>query len=137
MRPLHNHMRPQCSLPQTVTAMNPLCKIRDIQRAVHQFELCLEEKHGVCLNEAMALCCLQQNGRLSSGELGEMLGLTPSNTSKVIASIERKDLISRIMGESDRRQMYFSLTDGGRSLLDAIQSCTPCVPEILRPILCE
>ena len=54
-------------------AMNPLCRIRDIQRAVHQFELCLEERHGICLNEAMALCCLQQNERLASGELCGLL----------------------------------------------------------------
>ena len=117
--------------------MNPLCRIRDIQRAVHQFELCLEERHGICLNEAMALCCLQQNERLASGELCGLLGLAPSNTSKVVASIERKGYVSRVMGNHDKRHMYFSLTDEGRNLLDEMQRCTPCVPELLQPLMCE
>lgn len=117
--------------------MNPLCRIRDIQRAVHQFELCLEERHGICLNEAMALCCLQRTERLASGELGEMLGLTPSNTSKVIASVERKGYVYRLMGDHDKRHMFFSLTDRGRELLDEMQACPPCIPDLLEPLMCE
>lgn len=117
--------------------MNPLCRIRDIQRAVRQFELCLEERHGICLNEAMALCCLQQTERLASGELGEMLGLTPSNTSKVVASVERKGYVQRLMGDQDKRHMYFSLTDRGRELLDGMMACSPCIPDLLKPLMCE
>ena len=33
--------------------------------------------------------------------------------------------------------MYFSLTDEGRNLLDEMQRCTPCVPELLQPLMCE
>lgn len=103
--------------------MEKLCKIRDIQRAVHQFESNFEKRYGICLNEVMALCSLSNSGRLSSGELGETLGLTSSNTSKVIASIERKGLIKRSLGTKDKRQMYFSITDKGTKLLEGVK-CT-------------
>ena len=90
--------------------MEKLCKIRELQRAVNRFEAALERSHGICLNEGMALCSLSKAGRLSCGELGEMLGLTPSNTSKVLRSVEG----------NDKRQMYFSLTEKGRVLLGSI-----------------
>ena len=50
--------------------MDRLCRIRDLQRAVHQFEANLERLYGICLNEGMALCSLSKAGRLSCGELG-------------------------------------------------------------------
>ena len=68
--------------------MDKLCKIRDLQRAVHQFESAFEKRYGICLNEGMTLCSLSKTGRLCPGELGELLGLTPSNTSKVLRSVE-------------------------------------------------
>ena len=66
--------------------MEKLCKIRDVQRSIIAFEQRFVKRHGICLNEGMLLCSLHQSERLSSGELGELLGLTPSNTSKVIMS---------------------------------------------------
>lgn len=77
--------------------MEKLCKIRDIQRAVNQFEVEFSRKYALSLNDAMALCSLAKEDRLSSGELGELLGLSSSNISKVIASLENKGLIQREM----------------------------------------
>ena len=53
--------------------MDKLCKIRDLQRAVHQFESAFEKRYGICLNEGMTLCSLSKTGRLCPGELGELL----------------------------------------------------------------
>ena len=95
---------------RNIKDMDRLCKIRDIQRAVNQFEQGFEKTYGICLNEGMALCSLLKAGSLSSGEIGELLGLTSSNNSKVIGSIEKKGLVERVIGTKDKRQMYFSLT---------------------------
>ena len=73
-----------------------LCKIRDLQRAVYQFELQFEKLYGISLNEGMALCSLSKTVSLSSGELGELLGLSSSNTSKVICSVEKKGYVERV-----------------------------------------
>ena len=100
--------------------MDKLCRIRDLQRAVHQFEANLERLYGICLNEGMTLCSLSKAGRLSCGELSDLLGLTPSNMSKVLRSVEEKKFVRRELGTADKRQMYFSLTDRGRQLLASI-----------------
>ena len=100
--------------------MDKLCRIRDLQRAVHQFEANLERQYGICLNEGMTLCSLSKAGRLSCGELSDLLGLTPSNMSKVHRSDEEKEFVRRELGTADKRQMYFSLTDRGRQLLASI-----------------
>ena len=100
--------------------MDKLCKIRDIQRAVNQFEQSFDKEYGISLNEGMALCSLLKQGCLSSGEIGELLGLTSSNNSKIMRSVESKGLVERVMGTKDRRQMYFSLTPEGKELISAI-----------------
>ena len=112
--------------------MDKLCKIRDLQRAVHQFE----KRYGICLNEGMTLCSLSKTGRLCPGELGELLGLTPSNTSKVLRSVEQKGLVTRELCNEDRRQMYYSLTQQGRELLASVSCREVETPEILRDWLC-
>lgn len=116
--------------------MENLCRIRNIQRAVAGFEAQFEKRYGICLNEGMALCSLHKAGNLSSGEIGELLGLTPSNASKVIRSIENKGLIERILGMQDKRQMYFSLTPLGKELILSVKceeiECSPLLESLLK-----
>jgi DNA-binding MarR family transcriptional regulator len=115
--------------------MEKLCKIRDIQRTVSVFESHFEKKYGICLNEGMALCSLYKTSPLSSGEIGGLLGLSSSNTSKVIASLEKKGLIERIIGTKDKRQMYFSLTADGKKLISGVRSDEIEMPALLKEII--
>lgn len=69
---------------------------------VHQFEANLERQYGICLNEGMTLCSLSKAGRLSCGELSDLLGLTPSNMSKVLPLGRRKGI--RKAGAGNCRQ---------------------------------
>ena len=64
--------------------MNTLCRIREVSRAIAEFEQCFEREYRLSMNEGVLLCCLARHGELSSGEIAEMLRLTCSNTSKVI-----------------------------------------------------
>lgn len=112
-----------------------MCKIRDLQRAVLQFEMRFENAYGICLNEGMVLCSLSKAERLSSGEIGDLLGLTLSNTSKVIKSVENKGFIVRVVGVKDKRQMYFSLTDKGQKLLSGIKCDSVEMPPLLAAIV--
>lgn len=103
--------------------METLCKIRDLYRAIAEFETRFEKAHHLCLNEGMLLCCLSRKKRLSSGEIAEQLGLSNSNTSKVIRSVEDKGYIERNLGDCDKRQMYFSLTAEGKKILKEMECC--------------
>ena len=111
-----------------------LCKIRDVYRAISEFEIDFQKKFDLCLNEGMLLCSLNEN-RYSSSQIAETLGLTNSNTSKVIKSVENKGLIKRMLGKEDKRQMYFVITHAGKQKLESIKCEDFSIPELLVPIV--
>lgn len=115
--------------------METLCQIRDIYRTIGAFEAQFEKEYGICLNEGMLLCSLSKTDRLSSGEIAEALGLTTSNASKVIKSVENKELVERVLGMKDKRQMYFSLTEKGKLLLSEIKCDKLDMSDVLKCIL--
>lgn len=61
-------------------------------------------------------------------------GLSASHTSKVIRSIEEKELIVRNLGDKDKRQMHFTLSDKGRECLEALKANEIEIPELLKPL---
>ncbi len=115
--------------------MDKLCKIRDLYRAVTDFESEFEDEYHIGLNEGMLLCTLAKKENLSSGDIADKLGLRSSNTSKVIKSVEEKGLITRVVGEVDKRQMYFSLTTKGKDVLQLIECDKIELPDLLERIL--
>jgi DNA-binding MarR family transcriptional regulator len=102
---------------------NPLCKIRTIYRAIGEFEDRLVRDYGLCLNEGMVLCFISEKGTASSSEIASALDLTCSNASKVIKSVESKQLIQRSLDETDKRMMLFSLTKEGKQKLKELMVC--------------
>lgn len=112
--------------------MDKLCRIRDLQRAVMRFEADFEAHYGISLNEGMTLCTLSRREKMCPGELGEALGLTASNMSKVLRTVESKGLARREMCCQDRRQFFYSLTPQGRELLGSLDCQSIDLPEPLR-----
>lgn len=110
---------------------NTLCKIRDLYRAIAEFESSFSKTYGISLNEGMLLCTLLDKGRMTSSELADALGLSHSNASKVIRSAEEKDLITRQVGQKDKRQMNFIPTAAGQELITRIKAVTFQLPELL------
>ena len=56
--------------------MDTLCKIRDMYRAIAEFEARFEKVYQLGLNEGMVLCCLSRMENLSSGEIAEQLNIS-------------------------------------------------------------
>ena len=71
----------------------------------------------------------------SSSEIAKKLGLTNSNASKVIRSVEEKGLVERRLGKEDKRQMYFVLTPEGMKKLKEIKGCDKEIREVLMEIM--
>lgn len=114
--------------------VNTLCQIRDVYRAIYEFELNFQQSYDLGLNEGMLLCSLNAQ-KYSSNELAGVLGLSNSNTSKVIKSVEKKGLIRRIVGKDDKRQMYFTLTDLGKKKLESIKCGEFDIPAMLKTVI--
>ncbi len=117
--------------------METFCRIRTIYRTIAEFEVRFEKMHHLGFNEGMLLCTLSEVEKLSSGDIAGQLGLTPSNASKVIKSVEKKGWVRRILGNDDKRQMYFSLTEKGREQLKEIACSEIEIPELLKLLLKE
>lgn len=102
--------------------MEPICKLKDIYRALYNFEKNFAEKYGITINEGMLLCCLKEGKSKSANELCDFVGLSNSRVSRVINTVEAKGYISREMGIMDKRQMIFTLTDAGKHKTKEMQS---------------
>ncbi len=113
-----------------------ICIMRELINAMAELEAQLLGRYGVTPNEAMALCCLGGD-TLTASCISENIGLSPSNTSKVLRSIEKKSLIVRSMGDTDRRQMRFTLTAKGQQLLLDLKNEEIEIPDFLRPLFLQ
>mgnify|MGYP000385239494 CR=1 FL=1 len=56
--------------------METLCKIRDVYRAIAEFEVQFTQMYDLSLNEGMLLCTLLNTPKLTSSEIAEALGLS-------------------------------------------------------------
>lgn len=112
-----------------------ICRIRDLFRAITSLENMFQEAFDLNLNEAMLLCLLNEESSMTSTEIAEKLGLTASNASKVLGSVERKKLVKRSLGKTDRRQMHFKLSEQGQKKLGHIDCGRIELPEILAPLM--
>ena len=108
-----------------------LWRVRDIYRAVTELENEMEAAYGLNLNEAMLLCNLSDKGSMTAGEVGECLGLTQSNASKVIRSLEKKELLKRSLDKTDKRIRHFRLTKTGEEKLDGMDCQSITLPPLL------
>lgn len=98
-----------------------ICTLREIVRAFRLLETRLIEQTGVDLNEAMIICALAGESRCSK-DLAQCVGLLPAHTSKVLASLETKGLLSRTNAREDRRRVICALTAQGEEALCSLRS---------------
>ncbi len=77
-------------------------------------QFCITGENGV-------LCRLHiHEGRLSSGELAETMGLTSGRIANILKSLERKGMVQRERDSRDRRHVIAVLTDQGREKINSI-----------------
>ena len=63
------------------------------------------------------MAILEARERLSSAQLARRMSMTPQSMTELIASLERKQLVSRQEAPSNRRVLETSLTPTGRHLV--------------------
>lgn len=110
-----------------------ICVMRELVRAIADLESQLQSLYGVTFNEAMTLCCIGADTPTAS-QIAQQTGLAPSNTSKVLRSVEEKGLIARSFGDNDKRQMRFALTERGVDTLQKIKCEEIAIPQLLQPL---
>ncbi|MCD8166759.1 MAG: winged helix DNA-binding protein [Bacteroides sp.] len=101
--------------------MEPICNLKEIYKALYQFEKEFLDTHKITINEAMVLCCMKEGEMKSAGAICEFVGLSNSRVSKVITSVENKNFIYRTISTEDKRQMLFALTEEGKEKICRMQ----------------
>ncbi|MDR0938094.1 MAG: winged helix DNA-binding protein [Mediterranea sp.] len=115
--------------------MRTIIIMRDLLKAMNDFEVKFEETYRISLNEAMILCTLKSAGeKLAASKLSKETNLSPSHTSKMLRILEEKQLIDRFLGVSDKRQMYFTLTPAGGARVAELEDDKIEIPSVLKPV---
>ena len=109
-------------------------RIRTIYREIAAFEGSLQQRLGLNINEAMLLCLIDDKEHISSGEIADEMNLTPSNASKVIASLEKGGLIRRKACKEDKRCMKFTISTRGKDVLHELNCDSLQLPTELQEL---
>ncbi len=75
---------------------------------------------GLGFTQLAALYAVAGSSSLTIGDLAEAVGRSPSATSRVVASLERRGLVERLEEVADRRQRVLRLTAEGAALVALI-----------------
>ncbi|MBA3622115.1 MAG: MarR family transcriptional regulator [Actinomycetota bacterium] len=77
---------------------------------------------GATPSQLSALSTLDRRGPLPLGELAAAEGIGPSTLTRIVAALERDDLVERTAHAQDRRVAVVAVTIKGRRLLDSGRS---------------
>ncbi|WP_294477945.1 winged helix DNA-binding protein [uncultured Bacteroides sp.] len=115
--------------------MKTICAMRDLFRAMTDFEAAFEKVYHITLNEAMILCTLKEaTEKMTATNLSKRTDLSPSHTSKMLRILEEKGLIVRTLGSEDRRQMHFHLSPNGKKRVNELELHKVEIPDLLKPL---
>lgn len=114
--------------------MESICKLKDIYKALHEFEASFLKQYGITVNEGIIICMLG-NGPLKAGDICADCSLSTSRLSKVFGSLEQKGYIQRTIDPSDRRVVMVELTPLGVEKRSAMSEEQVCIPEALSKLL--
>jgi len=118
-----NEMAVSPSLSPTLTADVELA--HDVRIAVMRLARRLRSERpesGLTLTQLAALATVERHGPVTPGELAAHERVSPPSMTRVIAALERNNLLIRTAHPTDGRQSLISLSDAGEALLAADRS---------------
>ena len=101
----------------------PLRLVHPVHRATHRIGLYLDDlrEPGLTQGEAHILGLLANSGRANVSELHHGLAHKRSTLTSILDRLAKRGLITRMVGEVDRRTFIVKLTAKGRTLAHRVQ----------------
>lgn len=93
--------------------------IKESWRQLQKFDHLLKSSHNLSLDEVILLCCISENCKCQ-GDIARETGLTPTQASRVLSSLEKKALIERALDKDDKRKMIFTINPQGSDKLEQV-----------------
>ncbi len=96
-----------------------LTAIRRILRVTESNSKTLLRVTGLTPSQLVLLRLLEDNDEMSAGQIAQYMGITQATTTGLIHKLENRGLLQRKKGQTDRRQVWLSLTELGEQTLAA------------------
>lgn len=106
-------------------------KLFDELKTTEQY---LKNEYGLTFKESVMLCSID-SGFNEPAKLASQLNLSPSRTSRLISSLEKKELSVRISSIEDKRIIKIQLSKKGKKLIRQIQNNQLPFPSCLQQTL--
>lgn len=114
--------------------MEKLSAVRDIHRLIRDFGAILKERHALNIYEGMALSSFYECNKLTATDIDVKLGLTYPIATKTMFSLEKEGFIERLLGEKNKRDKNFVLTQSGKEKLEEIRKDDASLAYLLKQI---
>lgn len=99
----------------TKTALSAL---RKILRKTELNSKALMRETGLTPSQLVFMQLLDDSAEHTAGAVAARMGITQATTTALIHKLEASGMVARRKGQADRRQVWLSLTDKGRRVLD-------------------
>lgn len=99
-----------------------LAAVRILGKKLHVIMERWADQHGLSEGRFQILVRLQHqpSGRITMGDLAEMLDVSPRTVTGLVDNLERDGLVRRVDAPDDRRSVYAELTEQGRERVKAL-----------------
>ncbi len=101
------------------------------ERRIGQVYRELLAPHGLSYTQYLVLIALWEDGELSVGRIGELLGLDSGTLSPLLKRLEARGLLARSRSIADERVVTVALTEAGLALRDDLADVPRCLGERL------
>lgn len=95
-----------------------LSAMRKILRTTELNSKALMRETGLTPSQLIFMQLLDDGAEKTAGHVAARMGITQATTTALIHKLEALDMVVRRKGQSDRRQVWLSLTDRGRKVLE-------------------
>ncbi|MEQ9449632.1 MAG: MarR family transcriptional regulator, partial [Rhodospirillaceae bacterium] len=95
-------------------SQHALVVLRRILRATENRARALSRESGLTASQLLLLQTLADEVECTAGAIAARLGITQATTTSLVHKLEAKGLVVKKRGDSDRRQVWLSLSDSGR-----------------------
>lgn len=92
--------------------------LRRIIQAVDIHSRKLAAQFKITAPQLVALLCIAEYGPITPSDIGRHVHLSNSTVVGILDRLEAKGLVERARGNSDRRQVWVTATDAGRTLIE-------------------
>lgn len=112
----------------------PLRFVHPVHRATHRIGLYLDDlrERGLTQGEAHILALLASSGRAEVADLHRGLAHKRSTLTSILDRLATRGLVTRAVGETDRRTFVVRLTAKGRKLAQRVQRHLSALERVVR-----